>query len=250
MAHISILLKGNIYFFYRPKIEHEEAHQLGDVQRFFLMLKPENMDRYILVVIGKKRLPKNKEERSNFAFIEKVFKKTEDLSKALKAQEYVTATRGKRNLAPMRAVGEGKFILAHHKQHTHLLYQLRTPEEIGKVQEDFHLEEKGDYIISVKNPEQPTPLYVGLSSKEKAHYPKTLQKKFGDKRFIPLAFPQFLRYEGTELILTNKKTPDLTEKDCFIRNCLDEIPDEEIAAYFSTLKNPDSLVPLLYKKWK
>jgi hypothetical protein len=32
MAHISILLKDNIYFFYRPKIEHEEAHQLEGVQ--------------------------------------------------------------------------------------------------------------------------------------------------------------------------------------------------------------------------
>jgi hypothetical protein len=249
MAQISILGKGNIYFFYRPKIEHAEAHQLEDVQRFFMVLKPETIDRYTLIIVGKKRLPKEEETKSNFAFIEKTFKKTEDLSEAFKAQEYSTSTRGKRKLAPVRAVGEGQFALVHHEQHSHLIYQLRAPEKAGHVQEDFHLEEKGDYIISVKNPEQPSPSYVGLSPKEKAHYPKKLQERFGDKKFIPLNSEEFLHYEGAEFLLTSKSAPNLTEKDPSLQNCLEDIPEEEIIAFFKGIKNSESLEPLHQKEW-
>jgi hypothetical protein len=42
-------------------------------------------------------LPKNEEEKSNFAFIENVFKKAEEFLKALKAQEYFTAVGGNEN---------------------------------------------------------------------------------------------------------------------------------------------------------
>lgn len=249
MAHISVLCKGNIYFFYRPKVEHAEAHQLEDVQHFFMVLKPENIGQYILIIVGKKRLPKEEETKSNFAFIEKIFKKTEDLSEAFKAQEYSTSTRRKRTLAPVRAVGEGQFALVHHEQHSHLIYRLRSPEKVGHVQEDFHLQEKGDYIISVKNPEQPSPSYVGLSPKEKARYPKKLQERFGDKKFIPLNSEEFLNYEGAEFLLTSKAAPSLTEKDPSLQNCLEEIPEEEITTHFKTLKTPESLVPLFQKKW-
>jgi hypothetical protein len=249
MSQISILNKGNIYFFYRPNIEHAEAHQLEDIQRFFMVLKPEKSDRYILIIIGKKHLPKEGEEKSNFAFIEKIFKKTEDLSAAFKAQEYSTSARGKRKLAPARAVGEGQFALVHHEQHSHLIYQLRTPEKVGHVQEDFRLSAKGDYIISVKNPEQPSPSYAGLSPKEKAHYPKKLQERFGDKKFIPLNSEDFLNYEGAEFILTSKARPNLTKKEVSLQNGLNEIPEEEIATHFKSLKNPESLAPLLQKKW-
>jgi hypothetical protein len=152
-------------------------------------------------------------------------------------------------LAPVRAVGEGQFALVHHEQHSHLIYQLRSPEKAGHVQEDFHLAEKGDYIISVKNPEQPSPSYVGLPPQEKAHYPKKLQETFGDKKFIPVDSPEFLNYEGAEFLLTSKATPNLTEKDPSLQNCLGEIHEEEITASFKSLKNPESLGPVNYKEW-
>jgi hypothetical protein len=35
-----VIERGHIYFFYRPKVEHEEAHDLDDVQRFSILLVP------------------------------------------------------------------------------------------------------------------------------------------------------------------------------------------------------------------
>ncbi|GKB92015.1 hypothetical protein Tco_0964287, partial [Tanacetum coccineum] len=34
--------KGEIYFFYRPKVEKEEAHSYDDVQRMYIVLRPES----------------------------------------------------------------------------------------------------------------------------------------------------------------------------------------------------------------
>jgi hypothetical protein len=90
---------------------------------------------------------------------------------------------------------------------------------------------------------------VGLSPKEKAHYPKKLQKTFGDKKFIPVNSPEFLNHEGAEFLLTSKARSNLTEKEDSLQNCLEEISEEEITAHFKSLKNPESLGPLHQKKW-
>lgn len=52
-----IVEKGEIAFFYRPRVETDEAGGLGDVQRFFMVLKPEGAGQSRLAVLGRKRLP-------------------------------------------------------------------------------------------------------------------------------------------------------------------------------------------------
>lgn len=37
---IEIEEKGEIYFFYRPKVEKEEAHSSDDVQQMYIVLRP------------------------------------------------------------------------------------------------------------------------------------------------------------------------------------------------------------------
>ncbi|KAK3015909.1 hypothetical protein RJ639_007645, partial [Escallonia herrerae] len=37
--------RGEIFFFYRPKVDKEEAHSLDDVQRFYIVLRPESGER-------------------------------------------------------------------------------------------------------------------------------------------------------------------------------------------------------------
>lgn len=39
-ACVGTIERGHIYFFYRPKVEHEEAHSIDDVQRFHMLLLP------------------------------------------------------------------------------------------------------------------------------------------------------------------------------------------------------------------
>jgi hypothetical protein len=51
------LERGDIVFFYRPRVGIEEVHSLGDVQRFFLVLRPDRQSRLRDIIIGTKRLP-------------------------------------------------------------------------------------------------------------------------------------------------------------------------------------------------
>lgn len=39
--------RGEIFFFYRPKVEKEEAHSADDVQRLYIVLRPESGERSI-----------------------------------------------------------------------------------------------------------------------------------------------------------------------------------------------------------
>ena len=69
------------------------------------------------------------------------------------------------------------------------------------VQEEFNVEEQGNYIISVKNPETSSPPRMRRSRSQKAQYPDELTGKFHGKRFLPLDPVQFMNYKGTEFIL-------------------------------------------------
>ncbi|GKE31306.1 hypothetical protein Tco_1450628 [Tanacetum coccineum] len=40
---------SEIYFFYRPKVEKEEAHSYDDVQRMYIVLRPESGEKSIEV---------------------------------------------------------------------------------------------------------------------------------------------------------------------------------------------------------
>lgn len=58
----TFLEKGHISFFYRPKVELENASSIQDVQRFYVLLEPlTSADAEIppsrLIVIGKKHMP-------------------------------------------------------------------------------------------------------------------------------------------------------------------------------------------------
>ena len=48
--------KGDIYFAYRPRIEDDKAEDLGDIQRFYMVMKPEGQRRLRVAVLGRKRL--------------------------------------------------------------------------------------------------------------------------------------------------------------------------------------------------
>ena len=39
---VEIQEKGEIFFFYRPKVDKNEAHSLDDVQRMYIVLRPES----------------------------------------------------------------------------------------------------------------------------------------------------------------------------------------------------------------
>lgn len=198
--------------------------------------------RYRLLVIGRKRLPAvgGRGERT-WGFVEKASRTPRGLQEELAPATYRTKTRGGRTQPTTRPAGEGVYAIVRHGDHTHLVYALELPERPGEVQEVFRLEAEGSYIVSVKNPEQPSPPGVGLGEGRQASFPKSLQGRFRGRRFMPLDPPSVLNYEGAEVLLIGAGRDVSEELDIQLH------PQEETAAtaeIFTDLRLQKSRHPL------
>lgn len=198
---MKLLDRGDVYFLYRPKIDEASAEGLAEVQRFFMVLSPHDKKRYRLLILGRKRLPSIHDggERT-WGFVEKAGRTPQALREELAPATYQTKTRGERMQPTTRPAGEGVYAILRHDDHTHLVYALELPERPREVQEEFHLTAEGNYIVSVKNPEQPSPPAVGLGEERQASFPKSLQGRFRGRRFMPVDPPSVLNYEGAEVL--------------------------------------------------
>jgi hypothetical protein len=198
---IKAVEKGDIYFFIRPTVGTTDVKGLGDVQRFYIVLNPDEDSKFREVVVGQKKLPDIEQDERYFAYVEKVFDNAEDLKDELGGEEYGTRTRGKREEMPARAVGEGRYVIADHEEHSHIAYVLELPKVPKEIQKDLRIENEGSYIVSVRNPK------VGdFRTGERPNYPKDIQDEFDpDNRFARRIDPRMLDYEHTEFILIGAK---------------------------------------------
>jgi hypothetical protein len=240
-AHV--LESGDIYFAYRPKIEAQAAKSFEDVARLYMILSPRGKQLYRFIIIGEKRLPavSGGGDRKTWGFVEKVASRPEEVEDELDPETYPTKTRGERHLAAARPAGEGVYAIARHSGHTHLAYALELPAEPGEVQQALNIVKEGSYIIVVKNPEAPSPPDVGLDESRRARFPKELQERFAGRRFIPADPPDFLDYEGAEILLVGAR------QDVFAELGLKLNPEHETEAtaeIFNDLKMERSLHPL------
>jgi hypothetical protein len=208
--------EGDIYFFYRPRVEAEEVRGREDIQRFFMVLAAERPKRtYRLFVVGRKKLPEpasgaRHPEQRNWALNVLTTKEPEAIRRALLAQEYSTETRGERFVPGATPVGEGKYQLLRHKDHTELACALALPEEPGPAQEEFDIQKEASYVVAVKNPELAG---RGLPApKEPPAYPKRLREKFGERRWIDIDDPALLDYENAQLLLLGAHAGTLEEE--------------------------------------
>jgi hypothetical protein len=209
-----IIQKGNIYFFYRPKIGNQE-----EIQRFFFVLRPEGKNKYHLLIVGKKHLPESKQHESYFLFVDKVSEDRKSLLGSLEEKHYQTKTRGEQTQPTSHCLAEGKYLIIKHYEHTHFCYQITNPTELKKEQTDFNLQKKDDYLISVKNPQQSSPPKMGLGEQKKVNYPLEIQEKFANYRFVSLSEPNFLDYPGTEILLTTQPRQNLVERYKDLQAC-------------------------------
>jgi hypothetical protein len=198
---VTVLERGNIYFFYRPKIEEGSAEGLADVQRLYMILSPHGQRRYRLIVIGQKQLPEISDSgEKSWGFVENVSREPQELKDVLGSATYHTKTRGQRTQPAARPAGEGVYAIVRHADHTHLAYALELPARPGAVQQELNIEEEGSYILSVKNPELPATRGIGLDEARQASFPSALQKRFRGRRFIGVDSPAFLDHAGAELL--------------------------------------------------
>ena len=205
MAHAQVLEEGDVFFFYRPRVEANQVRGREEVQRFYMVLAPERPRKvFRLFVVGRKKLPEvTKGEqaatRQSWALNVRTSSSAEDIRRELLPVEYSTETRGERFTGGVKPVGEGKYQLLRHDGHTEIAYVLELPKELGPAQEEFRIEEQASFIASVKNPDITAP--GAPAPRQQPQYPARLREKFGRRRWIDVEDPGLLDYENAQLLL-------------------------------------------------
>jgi len=230
----SILEKGIIYFFFRPRVNISEPQGIEDVARSFIVLRPlplgaklgdgplEDSGNARLLALPKKMLPKSHQDRF-LIFVDKANAHIKDLREQFAGNEYATKTVGfvllilsnflrlirkcsTSTTEPATPFAEGIYAITSTGRESHLAYQLTVPSTIGEIQKELGLHEKGSFVLSVKNPEAPGPANATLDNPAK--YPESLQKKFRNLRWMPLE-PALLDYEGTQVLFIGEGLGEL-----------------------------------------
>jgi hypothetical protein len=241
-----VIEHGDIFFFYRPKIDTKEVKDIEGVQRFYMVTSPDNSDKYRVFLIGQKQLPeilegKSNSEERNWALNVLTSSNPNDIRKEFLPAEYKTETRGTRRTSSAVPAGEGKYSIVEHEGHSELACILELPEEPGPTQREFHIKKEASYLVSVKNPDIQVPGYSAFL-KRKPNYPNSLKQKFGNRRWINVDDPKLLNYENTQLLLIGARKEDVEEE-------LGIVIDEEkesirTAELFNDLKIRKEQVPL------
>jgi hypothetical protein len=201
-----ILEMGHIFFLYRPRSQLDQAEDIVDVQRLYLLLKPfvtetNKSPTNRLIIVGKKKLPDVKTHERYWAFVDYTSLNIKEIVDNRLEIDVQTNTEG------VRPCGEGLYCIARHDRGSELAYILELPEKISEVQKAFNIVPEATYNISVKNPKGSDGGF-GLPDDQKAELPETLQKKFGNRKWLPLNPPEFLDYAGVELLLIGS-SPDI-----------------------------------------
>lgn len=208
-----LIEQGSIYFFYRPKVvselpSKESPKSLEDIQRFYIVLKPEQDRRYRLLLIGKKRLPEIKKHEKYWGTVDFVTTNKAEIADAFKLTHYKTKTQGNKILPEAKPCGEGEYVIVKSAKKTYLAYKLVSSDKSSTVQMTFHIPASANYQISIKNQQ-----LAGVDSGKEAQFPRPLKEKFKHLRFFPADPPDFLNYPGAEVLLVGiSEQNDYTDK--------------------------------------
>ncbi|CBF83546.1 uncharacterized protein ANIA_03024 [Aspergillus nidulans FGSC A4] len=216
----NILEKGIIYFFYRGRVNVEEAHGVQDVARSFFILRPTPMGASMdsergavdsgakcrLMMLPKKRFPRSGKDRE-MGFVEKAGASVKQLQEDFIAGDtYETSTRGTREIPEAKPYAEGVYAMTSTKRATHIVYHITLPERLGEIQEDFGLSERGSWLVQSKNPKFPSPPSARLP--KEPEYPESILEEFGELRWIP-ARPELLDYPNAQFLMVGSAAGDL-----------------------------------------
>ncbi len=194
--------QGDLYFFYRKKMDVEKTKSIDDIQRVHMLMAPDLKEKKRLFIIGKKKLPeiikgKRKSTQREWALNVLTSKKNDSIKEALSPTQYMTKTKGQRVEPGAVPLAQGRYQIFEHENHTSLGYKIQLPKKIGKAQKEFGLKNEAEYILSVKNPE----IKMRGFSQMQPKYPKSLKDKFSDKRWIDVQDTRLLDYEDVQALL-------------------------------------------------
>ncbi|WP_413804577.1 hypothetical protein [Streptomyces sp. OE57] len=244
-----VIERGDIYFVYRPRVERERVHGVGEVQRLFMILQPSHDKRSRRLVIGRKHLPRPEEHERFWGFVDEVAERPEAVAEDLGRRRYDTQTRGARTQPEARPAGEGRYALVRHGDHTHLTYELELPEQPGDVQEELTIEPEASYIIAVKNPEAGTPAGASLPPQQRADLPKRKRERFEGRRFTD-ADPGLLDQEGIEFVLIGAAHDVEEELDVQLDAEAEDAESAEIFRRLHMTRESHPTEPLTKGEWR
>ncbi len=200
-----LLERGDIFFFYRPKVEQEEAHGIDEVQRFQVVMRTAGGRLFRMLTIGRKHLPDLQAHEREWGFVDLVSEDVAPVAEALRATTYETKTRGVRHLAAARPAGEGAYALQRDGRNLVLAYRLELPTEPGPVQEELGVVQEAAYVIALKNPDVPNPPNIGLREEDRVHFPAKEQRQFhgtgwsaADKHLLDFERAEFVMIGATD----------------------------------------------------
>jgi len=252
-----ILEQGNIYFLYRPKVRPESeadpadvaAEGLGDVQNFYIVLKPQG-GRFRLINIGRKRLPDIEGHERNWGFVDMIADSGKEIEEELQRDTYDTKTRGERVRPAARPAGEGVYALIREGSRTHLAWALELPKKPGPVQKAFNIPQEASLAISIANPEKRGgPRTAQLSEEQKAHYPKSLQQEFRGRKFAT-EDPRLLDYEGAQVIFIGARDDPEKAYDIDLQPEKESESSADIFEQLRFAKSRHPVEPLLRGEWR
>lgn len=231
-SNARILEAGNITFFYRPKKGVLHPRSPDDLERVYFILVPDDRsghkNRLLNVAHGAlpeivpgKRLP----EELDWAFVEDVDTDPAELLRKLeKDVEPRAAAMGTRARPFARAAGQGRYAIAKHGDHTHLVYRLSEPAHPGDVQKELKIKPEASYVVSVKDPFAPSEIEL----KDKPGYPDSLRKKFDGQGWIPIEPTSYLDYRYTQIVLIGATTDVQKELGIDLRADVENEAEKEL----------------------
>jgi hypothetical protein len=135
-----------------------------------------------------------------------------------------------------RPVGEGKYAIVDHNNHTELAFVLELPKELGEAQKELGIEQEASYIINVINPNIPKREEYLPTIEEAPKYPESVLRDFNDnENFVPLSRNHWCkrgkRYPRQELGITvENETENDHSADIFTRLKIrkDQVPIKQL----------------------
>ncbi|CRG88189.1 hypothetical protein PISL3812_05216 [Talaromyces islandicus] len=218
MVPSTILEKGIIYFFFRPRVNVEDPHSMNEVARSFFVLRPTpksaqiqtgplgGVDNCRLMMLPKKKFPSSGRER-DMGFVEKANVSLKTLQETFIAKSsYETTTRGERTTPEARPYAEGVYAIIKEGRSSHLAYMLTVPDKLGDIQTDFGLYGRGSFVVQSKNPKYPGPESARLP--KGPEFPAEVMAKFRDLRWVPTE-PELLDYPNSQFLMIGEAQDNL-----------------------------------------
>lgn len=243
-----VLEEGDIFFLYRPTVDEDDPHGLGDVQRFHIVLRPHGGGKTRLLTVGRKRLPEVDSHERNWGFVDVVTDSAGELEEGLSEETYATKTRGEQRRPAARPAGEGVYAISLEDGQMHLSYALELPKKPDEVQKTLRIAPEASFAISVKNPEKGQPKGAGLRPEQKVDYPKKLQEEFRDRRFAREDV-HLLDYEGAEFIMVGSRSNPEAEYGLELDAEAEDYEHAEIIRKLRMVKSRHPVKPLFEGEW-